>query len=139
MKTLLEVRRNLFKFFGENDVFDLTKDLSKVFPISEDSDLEKSLIKEAFKEFVDKGIVATLSFKDEARIAWALTKPLSEYSQAIELNYPTITAITSLINNICDEEGYSKGRVDPLNVTETNIQDLVILISNYREKGHFDE
>jgi hypothetical protein len=135
--TLLDIRRELFTFFSKNDTFDLDKDLGKIFPLSEDKDLELALIKAGFAEFEEKEIVVKLIYDD--KVVWALSKPLIEYSQTIELSFATVAALTDTINNICNQEGYDKGKVDPLNIKEIDIQNAILLINNFQQKGNFNE
>jgi hypothetical protein len=138
MTTVFDVRRELFKFFSKNSKFDLLVDFERIFPLTEDKAFEVALIKEAFREFVAKEIVVCLEL-GEGRIVWVLTKPLLEYAQTIELSYSTISALTDTINGICDQEGFDKGRVDPLNIKEIDIQNAIILINNFQQKGNFNE
>jgi hypothetical protein len=133
MYNLAEVKRKLFDYFTKNDVIHIEKHFKDVFILSEDADLEKALIEEALKEFQDKDLV--IRVKGHGVDAWVLKRPLSEYSQTIELNFNVINAIAQTINGFCDELNIQDGKIDPLNIRERDIENLVLIIHNLTTKG----
>lgn len=62
-----------------------------------------------------------------------MNKPLEQYVQSLELHHSTIAAIVNLVNSYCDTIEDNEHRVDPLNILEKDIQNLIILASPKQE------
>ncbi len=140
--TILDCSRNLFDFFKTSDIFDLDKDFKKVVLITLDDIVDRAIVRQALKSFEEQGLVVPLVTENQAgNLAshWVLVKPLVEYSQNVELSYPTISAIASTINEICDELNVEKDRVNPLQIVETDLQNLVLLIAKMRQEEKVNE
>lgn len=136
--TVSQVTRNLFNFFAKNDLFFLEKDfLSVSVPTGNDKEIDKQIIIHALKSFEAQGLVAPLKehadqVDETPPVAWVLVKPLEEYSQNVEITFPTITAIAKIVNDFCEEHEIAQDKVDPLSITEQDLQNLILVYSNLK-------
>lgn len=128
---LNEVKSSLFAFFANNDTFTLTNksDFEKIFFLSENKPLEGQMIKAVLKEFETANIVTDVTYYNKEVLVkcWVLNKPIQQYSQSIELTYPTLEAITKLINEYCLQAKIPQSMVDPLAIKEADIQSLIVM------------
>lgn len=128
---LNEVKNSLFSFFANNDTFTISNksDFEKIFFLSQNRPLEAQMILAALKEFEKASIVTDVTYynKETPVKCWILNKPIQQYSQSIELTYPTLEAMTKLINDYCLEAKIPQSMVDPLAVKEADIQSLIVM------------
>jgi len=129
---LSTVRTDLFAYFSTHDTFSLDEDFDKLYPLTNKAEtpLQKALIEKALEEYVTQKIVSFLQFKvgDLPKKVWVLDKPIEQYSQTIDLNYPTLLGLTNLINNYCDQIKNKSAKVNPLNVQEKDINSLLLIV-----------
>jgi hypothetical protein len=130
--TINEIKQDLFTYFAQNDSFDLQKDFNKIVLVSEEPEVDKQIVLLGLKEFEEQKLVSRLPI--EGRDFFVLQQPLQQYSQTIELHYPTLEALAKVINQYCDEADNQKDRVNPLNVTETDIQNTIILAAGLKNE-----
>jgi hypothetical protein len=137
--TVIDSTRSLFQFFTGNDVFNIDEDFAKVVTITLNDVVDRAIIRQALQNFQDQGVVVPLVTEPEkahpVTTHWALTKPLVEYAQTVELSFPTVHAITNTINEICDELEIEKEKVNPLQITEQDIVNLILIISRMRQEA----
>lgn len=128
---LNEVKSSLFSFFANNDTFTLSNksDFEKIFFLSQNRPLEVRMICAAFKEFEKANLVTDVTYYNKEALikCWVLNKPLHQYSQSIELTYPTLEAMTKLINEYCLQAKIPQSIVDPLAIKEADIQSLIVM------------
>ena len=128
--TLLEAQNKLIKLFEENDTFNLKRDFKKIVPISTNKELndneDQAILVAALASM--ESLVRKQDFGKETY--YILFKPLSSYSQTVELGAGTIAAITKVINDFCDANEDKVNIVNPLNITEKDIQNLLMLTLN---------
>lgn len=128
--TINDAKVNLFKFFNENEVLNLDSDFNQVVTVSMDPEIDKEIVALALKEFETQNLASKLNLPDKN--VWVLNKPLKQYSQTIELHYPTLEILTKLINDYCEEVGDHENTVDPLQILEKDIQSVLILLNNLK-------
>lgn len=126
--TVNDGKNLLFDFFSQNDFLDLNEDFAKVVLISLDTSIDKEILKISLKELEASGIVNPINLpQSEHGNTWVLNKPISQYSQHIELKHNTISEIAKTINSFCDKIENHENRVDVLNIVERDIQNLIVL------------
>lgn len=126
--TISEIKQDLFNWFVNHDSFSLDTDFDELYVLiaKKDQPFQKSLIKKAMEGYVAQNIVVPIEAHGKEML-WVLTKPLEQYSQTIELTFPTILNLSKLINEYCDSVKNKESKVDPLNITESAIQDLIVI------------
>ncbi len=135
--TVDDLKMPLFTFFSKNEIFSLDTNYKEVVPFSlEDAEVNKAVTVLALKEFENQGWITELplSGAKKSERKWILNKDLTKYGQTVELHFATITAIVKIINDFCEKSGDEQNKVDPLLITEKNIQDLCLLASQYVKK-----
>jgi hypothetical protein len=66
--------------------------------------------------------------KNASRNVWVLFKPLSAYSQTIEISSPAAAAIARLVNNYYkNNEDETLARVNAMQISERDIMDVLII------------
>jgi hypothetical protein len=124
--TISDAKSLLFNFFAQNDLINLETNFDEVVEFSEVGDVDRKIIEAALSDFEKGEIVRRIDDN-----CWVLTKPLIQYSQNFEIGGQTVLAITNVINEFCAKMKNKDALVDPLNVSEKNIQDLTVLASTY--------
>ena len=129
--TIDDIKMPLFQFFSTNEIFDLEKNYKEVtIPSLEEPNVNKNMVILALQEFEKQGLISEIPNQKDRR-KWILNKDLTKYMQTIEIHYATIAAIAKIINGFCDKSGDIENKVDPLLITEKNIQDMCLLASQY--------
>ena len=130
--SILEIANLLIDFYSKNSIFDVSseQDRSKIFPISENENLETHLIEAGLDKLEKQEIVKKIS-----PTLFALEKPLVQYSQTVELNFAIIEAIAKTINTVCKDLDNEKDLVDTMNITQDDIANLIHIINNFAEYG----
>jgi hypothetical protein len=137
--TIDDLKMPLFTFFSKNEIFDLEDNYKEIIPFEslEEPDVKKAVAILALKEFEKQGLITEVpslkpdALKNPDERKWILNKDLTKYEQPIELHYPTLAAIVKIINDFCEKSGDDQNKVDPLLITEKNIQDLCLLASQF--------
>jgi len=130
---LTTVKTDLFAFFGTHDTFSLEENFDDLYLLTnkEEKPFKAALIEKALEEYVAQKMVALIKFIDQdgkEKKAYVLEKPLEQYEQSLSLTYPTLLGLTNLINNYCDEIKNKSAKVNPLNVTEKDINSLLLIV-----------
>ena len=137
--TVIDASRKLLEFFSNQDAYLVHKDLKKALILSEDEKLDGDIVLLALKNFQAQGLVEPLLFQEKNKnpepYAYVLVKPLAEYSQTVELSFGTISAITQIVNGVCDEMGIDQDKVNPLSIEEKDIQNLIGLIEALKRQA----
>ena len=128
--TVNDAQIALFTYFSENEIFDIDLHFNQVILVSLDPPIDKEIVVLALKQYEEQGLVSKLPL--EGKRVWVLTKPLSQYSQTIELHYSTLEALVKLINNFCEESGDDQNIVNPLQVDEKAIQNVIVLAAGLK-------
>lgn len=130
--TLDDFKIPLFTFFSNNKIFDLEKNYKEVTISSlEIPEVNRAIVLLVLKEFEKQFLIFELPDQKDNKRKWILNKDLAKYSQSIELHYATLAAIVKIINNFCERSGDIENNVDPLMITEKNIQDLCLLADQF--------
>lgn len=138
--TIIDATRNLINYFTENDIYNPQEDFIKVVTISESEDLDQAIVLKALESLEEEGLVSELTKEDGETLAYVLKKPLVEYSQSLELNFNTIQSLANIVNAFCDDLGIQKGKINPLNITEGDIINLLVIIETLKQQiGNEDE
>ena len=86
--TVCEATEELLKYYKENDVFVLGRDLSTVLLISEDENAELAAVQAALKDLEDHKVIS--SQKVGGTEYFVLNKSLQSMSQDLELEQPEV-------------------------------------------------
>lgn len=130
---LIETKNLIFNFFKENDTIILPDDFLKIVTVSGTPELDKAKIEESLKCFVDTGLAKKISYIEgegkskKDKTAYVLEKPLQSYEQSLTISGETAFYISNILNDVKDKD--DQNAVNPLSITETNIESLIILIS----------
>ena len=130
--TILEAKSLLFGFFSANHTFAIDGDIKKLVPISITEELDRAIFHAALDDMEKAEIVRLLLVEDHK--VWVLNQPLDNYNQTIVLTKVTCGAIVSLLNAFAEQLKSDELLVDPLNVREKDIQNLLILLQNHLKK-----
>jgi hypothetical protein len=121
--TISNAQATLFAFFTQNDVFSMREDFSRTFLPIGDENVIKKIVEKAMEEYEKNGLVSRLS--DDH---WVLTKSLSQYNQAVEIDGHVANAISELLNKYCEQFQDEENLCNPLNIIERDIINLLKLI-----------
>lgn len=125
IETIQDAERAIFEYFCGNTVYDPAKDFDKILTISIEKDKHAAIIEEAMKSFIERKMVVKV--EKGKKVWYVLVRPMDTFSQLIEIHKPTITALASIINPVCLKNGEKGQMVNPLEVSERDIQNLIIL------------
>jgi hypothetical protein len=130
--TGLEATSELFKFFSENDYFEMGQHFGSVILISDNKELEEACLELGLEEMGEMGVIVKVTKKDKN--FWILKKPLTHYDQKVELGANTAMGISVVLNEICDQLENTEDKCDPLSITDKDINNLVSVASKMIEK-----
>lgn len=130
--TGLEATSDLFKFFSENDYFEMGEHFSSVILISDNKELEEACLELGLGEIEELGVIVKMTKKDKN--FWILKKPLTHYDQKVELGAGTAMGVSVVLNEICDQLENTEDKCDPLSITDKDINNLVSVASKMIEK-----
>jgi hypothetical protein len=130
--TGLEATSDLFKFFSENDYFEMGQHFGSVILISDNKELEEACLELGLEEMGEMGVIVKVTKKDKN--FWILKKPLTHYDQKVELGANTAMGVSVVLNEICDQLENTEDKCDPLSITDKDINNLVSVASKMIEK-----
>lgn len=130
--TGLDATSELFKFFSENDYFEVGEHFGNVILISDDKSLEEACLEMGLLELEGMGVVFKVSKNDKEY--WILKKPLTHYDQKVELGANTAMNVSIVLNEICDKLENTEDKCDPLNISDRDISNLVSIANKMIEK-----
>ena len=126
--TVCEATEELLKYYKENDVFVLGKDLSTVLLISEDENAELAAIQAALKDLEEHKVISSQEVGETKY--FVLNKSLQTMSQDLELDLDTANLIAGSINQSCTKTETFDNEADPLNLTVKDLRTLAFM-SNF--------
>lgn len=136
--TLVDVTNKLFDFFGENDIFDPEKDMYKIFPSSENKDIDKALALQALDDLELITIIKKIKYPKEDKYFWVLKQPLHFYEQTIKID-PTLALEIFTVLNVFKQISDNETLVcDLKDIKPKDIRNLVLLLSSMLEKESED-
>jgi len=128
--TILDATHKLFDYFATKDSFCLDKDFKNLIPISEDKDLEVSIVLLALKDMEKNELLKSTKVKDKE--CYILSRPLDSFEQSLSISYPTAMAIAQGLNEFCEAIGDYTDVCDVGNVTEKDVRNLVVLNQHHK-------
>lgn len=132
--TIVDVTNKLFEFFSENDCFDPDKDTYKIFPSSENKDLDKALILQGLDDLELLTIIKKIKYPKEEKFVWVLKKPLHYYEQTVKID-PTLALEIFTVLNVFKQISDNESLVcDVKDIQPQDIRNLVLLLSSVLEK-----
>ena len=133
--TILEASERLFKWFSENDYFDMEFDFIRVNPITETKEKDIAALTLALEDLEKNDLIGSKTIDDKT--CWILKKPFAAYEQNITLTPPTSMALSQIINTACEAIGDDTDLCDPANVQEKDVRNLLLLF-NHRDSLGLD-
>jgi hypothetical protein len=131
--TVLDSFEKLNEYFSQKPSFTFEDNFREVIAISEDEPLERASLTCALKELEDSGVLKSTEVDNKKY--WILFKPLESFDQQIEISYLLAAGISSVINNVCDIVGNSSDKSDPKQITERDLQNLLVIASKASEEN----
>jgi len=125
--TVFEAEIELYKWFSENQSFEISRDFPRVVMVTDTPEDDKAAILAALKEFEDSLIVSSQTWEDKKY--WVLKKVFAAIPQSVDLNPAMALAIANIINNFCEITGDHADKCDPKNVTEKDLTNLITICS----------
>ena len=123
--TISEYQNILLTFFEKNSWFNIELDLGKLGLITgNDCDIDKAGLKIALMEFEKQKLVMRTA---PDSVLWFLSKPLDCFTQTLELSYNSTAGIADIVNKYCEINDDSKNLVNPLNIREKDILNVLYL------------
>lgn len=132
--TVQTAKIQLFKYFSSHETFDLNKDFSLISFISDDPEIDKGIIKLALKEFEEQKLASKLDINEKN--IWVLNKPLNSFVQNIEIDAMTAQAVSEVINCYCKDNNDTINISDPLQITDREIKNILVLLDLAKNGGH---
>lgn len=130
--TILEAFEKLNEFFSTNSTFSLDENFRDIISISENEPHEKAAILCALNELQASDILRSTDVSGVKY--WVLFKPLESFDQQVEISYLLAAGISSVINNVCDIVGNASDKCDPKQITEKDLQNLLLVASKVSEQ-----
>jgi hypothetical protein len=126
--TILEASEVLFKWFAENDYFEMEEDFLQVNPITETKEKDKAALSLALEELERNDLVG--SKETEGKTCWILKKPFAAYEQSVTITPPTALGLSQIVNSACESIGDDTDLCDPANIAEKDIRSLLLLYAH---------
>jgi hypothetical protein len=137
--TILEAKNTLFSYFLNNDVLGINS-FDELFPDIQNKILNKEIILIALDDFekIDliKGITTNPLEKNKEKPekdSWVLVKPLTQFSQNIEISGITASTIENVINEYCSIYNDEENICQATNISEKEIQNLLKIILSFKD------
>ena len=125
----IEAAQNLlFKYFEENNVFNLEKDVKNIVKISEDRELDAKIFRNAIAAFEESKLVAQVGDS-----TWILKKPINAYNQNVTISYATAVEMGEILSR-CFGIMKVPLQYDPINVSEKDVLNLIDLLKVMTEE-----
>ena len=130
--TVLDAQNLLYEWFGENDSFEIQKDMRKVVPIMENEEETISAFKLALGELTTNSLISPQNYGDKKY--YILTKSYESYVQTIELSTFTTKWVSGEINEFCSLIDDKTDVCNTSNITDKDVRNLVHIIQFYKGK-----
>lgn len=130
MTNVLSIKSDLFNYLKDHNQIILPDDFSQIIKISEYPEFDLAIMTDSLKSFEAADILKRVEFVESKKnkVGYLLTKPLTEFSQSLEISGEIAFYLASILNEIKDDD--DNNTINPLNITQKNIEDLIILVSN---------
>ena len=123
--TVCEATEELLKYYKDNDVFVLSKDVSKVLLISEDEDAELAAIRAALNQMEEHKVISREEVSGNEY--FILNKSLQSMSQDMEIDLETANLIASSINQFCAKTETFDNDVNALDLKVKDLRTLALM------------
>lgn len=131
--TILDSYGLLDEYFFTHTSFNLKKNRKEVILVSENEAAEDASLTCALKEMEISGFLRSCII--DGQMYWTLFKPLTTFSQALEINSVTAAGIASVINSACDVLSNEDDKCNSRSITEKDLKNLVFLASKVDPKS----
>ena len=126
--TILEASEVLFKWFAENDYFEMEEDFIQVNPITETKEKDKAALSLALEELERNELVG--SKEVEGKMCWILKKPFTAFEQSVSITPSTALGLSQVVNTACEAIGDDTDLCDPAHIEEKDIRSLLLLYTH---------
>jgi hypothetical protein len=130
--TVSDAINELFKYYMENNSFEMGRDFHNLILISEKPEDHKASILCALKKLEDNEIVKSQMY--EEKTYYILDQSLDSYEQTITIHGGVAEDIAKEINIACEIIGDEQDHCDPTSLTEKDIANLVNVIKLYKNE-----
>ena len=139
--TIFDASVKLYGWFNEHDSFCLDTDESKLMSDVDRKKYKKKEEVSAISCALDR--LKTMNVIDSTEIdgkkIWVLEKGFDTLSQTVELTPETCLSISTLVNGFCDVIDNSSDKVDPHNVTEKDVKNLLFVAAYLMDERGKDQ
>ena len=130
--TIKHVKILLLDWYKSHNTFSIIEHFKDLIPVSENANLDTSIVNSALLELVESKIIKSLTVKSKENYLYevfVLMQPLSDYSQNVEVTAQTAFLLASLFNKFCE---YSKldDRLNPLSLTDKDLSNFCFIVGN---------
>ena len=130
--TVIEIQTKLFEYFSIHNTFEIERDFDDIITISLDRERDKIAIAMALELFIKNEVINCMVSKGKAY--YILIRPFAASKQTLDLNGDTLQAISKTINSYCEVINDKENLVNPLNITERDIRNLVFICHKLANK-----
>lgn len=138
--TVNEASEHLYKWFYENDTFEITRDFKKIIAISEDEESDRAAILAGLERLYSLNLIKFSSIASGSgknaldKKYWIVVSPFKNNSQSVQISFSTALMISQLINPIIKVSSSGRKECDPTNLVESDIQNLAVLFIAARDE-----
>jgi len=135
--TVCEATEELLKYYKDNDVFVLGRDVSKILLISEDENAELAALRAALSQMEEHKVISREEVSGNEY--FILNKSIQSMSQDMEIDLDTANLIASSINQFCAKTETFDNDVNALDLRVKDLRTLALmatfLLDGDKEKG----
>jgi hypothetical protein len=131
--TILDSYGLLDEYFFTHTSFNLKKNRKEVILVSENEPAEDASLTCALKEMEISGFLRSCII--DGQMYWTLFKPLTTFSQTLEINSVTAAGIASVINSACETLNNEDDKCNSRGITEKDLKNLIFLASKVDPKS----
>ena len=138
--TVFEASVKLYAWFNEHDSFCLDTDVSELMGNAKRKKFQKeeeiSAISCALNELKNLNLIDHAEVNDKK--IWVLKKSFDTLSQTVELTPETCLSISTLVNGFCDVIDNTADKVDPKDITEKDVKNLLFVAAYLMDERNKD-
>jgi hypothetical protein len=131
--TISDAINELFKYYFENDSYEMDRDFHNLILISESPEEHKASILCALEKLKETGIVKSQTY--ENKTYYILDKSLDSYEQTVTIHGNIAKDIAAEINKACEIIGDTSDYCDSTEITEADIANLINVIKLYERNN----
>ena len=131
--TIIDASHLVWNYLTNSDSIILPNDFIKLILITEDKEKDLITLKMALKDFEEGKILRYFYDEGNKKEYWILNKSLSAYEQNVTLSAITTDALSKIINKVCEKMKTNKDLCDAKNITEKDIQNLIVICNSLLE------